>query len=174
MHKPEMKVSTSIQVFLLLAVLLGQSYGQVEMIVHEECGVEFWIPDGWGHRTEGDLLIVEDPEANLKLFFLTSGIQVFGQFSEALRAEISKVITQPEVASVSEQGEQNELIYYDAQGFGLFQKEVVNWELRFLAGARNSLMIIALGNLEAHRQEIEGIFQTIQLTKLDSNSIGTQ
>jgi hypothetical protein len=169
-----MKASTCFQTLLLSAALLSQSYGQVEMFVHEECGVEFWIPDGWDHRTEDDLLIVENPEADLKLFFLTSGIQVFGQFSEALRAEISKVILQPEVASVSEQGEHNELIYYDAQGFGLFQKEIVNWELRFLAGARNSLMIIALGNLETHRQGIEEIFQTIQLTKLDSDSKDTQ
>ena len=153
-----------------MVLLQGPSDGQVVMIVHEDCGVEFWIPDDWEHTIEGDLLIVEDPEAKLKLFFLTSGIQMFGQFSDALREEISRVIAQPEVASVSEQGENNELIYYDAHGFGLYQREVVDWELRFVAGARKSLMIIALGDLDSHRQTVERIFQTIRLTKLDPES----
>jgi hypothetical protein len=166
-----MKASSFAQCLLFfIPLLVAQVPEQIEMIAHEECGVEFWIPEDWQHRVEDDLLIVEAPEAVLKLFFLTSGIQVFGQFSDALRAEISRVIVQPEVASVSVQGEHNELIYYDAQGFGLYEKEVVDWEMRFLAGARKSLMIIALGDLETHRHKVDQIYQTIQLTKLEPES----
>jgi hypothetical protein len=151
---------------LILILLLGQSYSQVDMIAHDECGVEFLIPKTWEHEIDEDLLIVQSPEGKLKLFFLTSGIQVLGQVSDALLEEISRVITQPEVASVSRQGEHNDLIYYDAQGFGLYEREIVDWELRFVAGARKSMMIIALGDLEANRHEIDQIYDTIQLTKL--------
>jgi hypothetical protein len=137
------------------------------MIAHQEGGVEFCIPQEWQHETNDGLLIVRDPESRLELFFLTSGIQVPGQVSDALLAEIARVIAHPEVASVSPQGEHNELIHYDVQGFGLYQSEIVDWELRFVAGARKSLMIIALGDVEDNRHTIDQIYQTIQLSKLD-------
>lgn len=142
----------------------------VEIIVHEECGVEFWIPPEWEHHVDGDLLIVQDSEEKLRLFFLTSGIQVLGQVTDSLLEEISRVITQPEVATVSRQQEHNELLYYTAQGFGLYQGDIVDWELRFVAGARKSLMIIALGELEMNRSTVEKIFATIKLIKLEAES----
>lgn len=157
-------------ILLIMLFLAGQSPDQISMIAHEECGVEFWIPEDWETEIEEDVLIVRDPQSTLELFFLTSGLQVLEQVSDALLEEISRVITQPEVSRLGRQGEHNELICYDADGFGLYREEIVDWELRFVAGARKGLMIVALGNLEANRATVNHIYDTIQLTKIEPES----
>ena len=167
MNASAFSLSCLLSIIFLTNFIQSQTY---KMIVHEECGVEFWIPPDWGHQIDEDLLIIQSPEEELKLFFLTSGIQVLGQATDALLEEISRVVTQPEVASVSRQQEHNGLLYYTAQGFGLYLGDIVDWELRFVAGARKSLMIIALGELETNRHTVEQIFDTIQLIKLESES----
>ena len=159
----------TISILLIAIFLAAQTESRIDMIAHQEGGVEFCIPQDWEHEIKEDLLIVRDPESRIELFFLTSGIQVPEQVSDTLLEEISRVISHPEVASVSPQGEYNELIHYDVQGFGLYQGEIVDWEARFVAGARKSLMIIALGlgDLEESRQTVDHIYDTIQRSKLD-------
>ena len=151
---------------LLALLLLGTPTPvRADLIVHEECGVEFWVPETWEHRLQDDLLILHSPDEKVQLFFLTSGLQVPDQNSDAFRADIARVVTHAEVVSAGRQKEINELLCYAAHGFGVFEEEIVDWELRFIAGARKSLMIIALGDLDLYREEIEQIYKTIQLTK---------
>ena len=163
-----MKMLANLQSLIVaIALTLGCITSYADQIIHEGCGVEFWIPEEWHHEIADDILIIEDSESQLKLFFLTSGLQVLDQISDTLLEELSRVVTQPEVTSTSRLGEHNELLYYSAQGFGLYEREIIDWELRFVAGPRKSLMIIALGNLDSHRQTVEEIYQTIHLTKSD-------
>jgi len=163
-----MKALALYHLLLWIVILsLAPHHIKADLIAHEESGIEFWVPEDWQHEIKDDLLIVLNPEETVRLFFLTSGIQVLGQVTDALREEVSRVINQPEVTSISQQGENNQLLYYDAQGFGLYESEIVDWELRFIAGARKSLMIIALGDLESERQTIEEMYQTVELIKLD-------
>ena len=57
MNAPALSLSLLLSTILLMNFMQSQT---VEMIVHEECGVEFWIPPDWEHQIDEDLLIVHD------------------------------------------------------------------------------------------------------------------
>lgn len=133
-----------------------------DTLSHEEGGIRVDIPEGWIVEIDEDLLIVSDPSEEVSIFMFVSELQIVEHFTNALIDEVAKVITKPEVVSEAVQTESNGLFRFHAEGFGLHDGDIVDWDLTFIAGARKSMILIALGSVEDHREQIDSIYASIQ------------
>lgn len=146
----------AILTFMLAAPVLADT------LSHEEGGIRVDIPDGWLVEIDEHLLIVSDPAEEVSIFIFVSELQIVEHFTNALIDEVAKVITKPEVVSEAVQTESNGLFRFHAEGFGLHESDIVDWDLTFIAGARKSMILIALGSVEDHREQVDGIYASIQ------------
>jgi hypothetical protein len=135
--------------------------------LHEEAGLEIPIPERWTYHTEDELLVVNDPTDELALLFLTSELQVLERFTDVLIGELARIIEHPEVTNQTASKEVNGLLHFHAAGVGVYKEDIVDWDLTFVAGARKSLMAIALGDIEPHRTSIDEIYSNIQTKEIE-------
>lgn len=136
-----------------------------EPVIHEESGIEIQFPEGWDYLVQGSSLASTSPDQSVHLLVLLSEQQVVEYFTDAIAQEVSQIIELPEV--LVEQGliEVNELLQFRAEGAGLYQGEIVDWSMAFVAGARKSVIVLAFGQLEEERPVVEEVFDMIVMTE---------
>ena len=154
--------------YLAVALILGFTlvgFNLAENYVHEEIGVQFWIPDSWELEVTEEITVARAQDAPLTLILLTSELQVVDHVTPRLFDEISKVVFKPEVQKESGTEEINGLLHFRAEGSALYEGEIVDWELAFIAGGRKSMLAIALGDILDQRGMIDTVFRSFTLVE---------
>lgn len=157
----------SLRLYLCFSVVLSALSGtaQAEYFVHEEIGVQFWIPDSWVLESSEEFTVAKAPDRSLVLVLLTSELQVVDHVTTRLYDEISKVVFKPEVQKESGTEEINGLLYFRAEGTGLYEGEIVDWDLAFIAGGRKSMLAIGMGDIFDQRALIDTIFRSFTIVE---------
>ncbi|HUV14056.1 MAG TPA: hypothetical protein VMY18_10450 [Acidobacteriota bacterium] len=136
-----------------------------EYYVHDEIGVQFWIPDSWNFEVDEESTVAKAPDSSLTLILLTSELQVVDHVTPRLFDEISEVVFKPEVRKEAGTEEINGLLHLRAEGTGLYEGEIVDWELAFIAGGRKSMLAIALGDILDQREMINTVFRSFTIAE---------
>lgn len=153
---------------VLLLCLSLSGFCLAEYYVHEEVGVQFWIPDTWELEVEENLTVVKTADRSLTLIFVTSELQVVDHVTPRLYDEISEVIFKPEVRRESPTEEVMGLLHFRAEGTGLYEGEIVDWELDFIAGGRKSMLAIALGDIEDQRGMLNTVYRSFTIAESEA------
>ena len=149
-------------VFTVVGFTLADYY------VHDEIGVQFWIPDSWELEVGEESTVARAPDAPLTFFLLTSELQVVDHVTPRLFDEISEVVFKPEVQREAGTEEINGLLHLRAEGTGLYEGEIVDWELAFIAGGRKSMLAIALGDIIDQREMINTVFRSFSIAESEA------
>ncbi len=164
-----MKMASFRSLALLSALFFAVvSFTLAEYYVHEEIGVQFWIPDSWTLEVDEELTVAKAPDASLTLILLTSELQVVDHVTPRLFDEISEVVFKPEVQKETGTEEINGLLHFRAEGTGLYEGEIVDWELAFIAGGRKSMLAIALGDILDQREMINRVYRSFSIAESET------
>ena len=153
---------SSVLFFTVIGFTLAEYY------VHEEIGVQFWIPDSWKLEADEESTVAKAPDESLTLILLTSELQVVDHVTPRLFDEISEVVFKPEVQKETGTEEINGLLHFRAEGTGLYEGEIVDWELAFIAGGRKSMLAIALGDILDQREMIDTVYRSFSIAESES------
>jgi hypothetical protein len=158
-------------VILAIWVISAPSAIFADAFIHDETGLELWIPEGWEFQSAGDLLTLGAPRNEVLILCFVSDLQIVNRVTDSLHEEISSVIVQPEVVEEGDTEEVNGLFQFQARGTGLYERDIVDWEMTYIAGARKSLITIAIGDTTNHRTAIMDFHRQIRPAQYEYEEI---
>jgi len=139
---------------------------QASTVAYREAGLEMEIPEGLILEIQNGFLSIVDDERTMTLRIVLSTLQIVEQFYGPLEEELSNYIDQPEVSEEHPKVEVNDTLQYYAEGVGIYEEEIVDWHVAFIAGGRRSLLIVGLGDIAPHMEKINEFYQSLRLLEL--------
>lgn len=155
---------------LFISVALALSVAQKETDDYEcallaEAGLEIPLPEDWHFQEEPSRVILFSSDFQSRILFSVSELQVPGENSQALTEEISKTFEHPEITMISGSEKINDFLIYSAQGVGVRNSEIEEWTLRFIAGARKSVLAFAVG--ETAEEKIGQVLSELRMKEIE-------
>lgn len=146
---------------ILLSFLIVSSLLAIT-ITHIQSGLKFDIPDDWEYSYDEDHFEAVSPDESVVLLFYVGKTDEVADLLDNISLELSGLIENPEINDNIFEAEVNGLSQVFIEGTGEYRGEIVDWDLTMVYGGKNSMSIIALGNIEDWESEITDIYASVQ------------
>ena len=147
-------------VFVLLVVFTGSIYA--ETFTNDKAGVQFDLPGGWKYEYEGDLFMAMSPDESVLLIFYAARKRRANNFMDTMAAELDGIVDDVEFNSEPYEERIHGLTQIYVEGTGFYGREQVDLDLTMVVGARRSLVIIGLGDIDGKQRKIDRIYSSIR------------
>lgn len=133
-----------------------------EQLTHFESGLQFNVPRGWTQEQKGDRLLALSPDESTVLIFAVTDISESDEVVDQVAESLDESIQNAEITRRLSIREVNDLKQIQAQGTGTCEGELCNWDFTLVVGARKNLLVVALGDIDKHEADINGVYRSIQ------------
>jgi hypothetical protein len=157
----------------LLALLVCTGI-RAETLEHTDTGLKFDVPKGWQHATEGDLLVISNPDDDVVMIALVAEDATAKDFIDHLDKELGHMVKNPKVTKGPTAEKVNNLTQSYVEGKGTLlntdkwipkgekAEETVEWHMTLVLGGKTPLVIIAFGKLADNQKAIEAVYRSIK------------
>ena len=149
------------QLFLVLCLNLALVAWSQETFTHTPSGLSFTLPAGWSYTQEGDHFEAASPgDEVILLFFVGKFYEVEAAINGAVD-ELANIVKNPNITTETTEAEINGLLQVFIEGDGLFEGEVMDWDLTLVQGSKKCMVVIALGDIDSNQRIMDGIYDSI-------------
>lgn len=133
-----------------------------EELTHVESGLQFNVPRGWTHKQDGDTLIALNPDETVALVFAVTDISDSKEVVDRVTGKMDQTIQDAQVTRRPTISEVNDLKQLHAEGTGTCEGQLCNWDFTLVVGGKQNLLVVGLGDLDAHEAEVHAVYRSIK------------
>ena len=146
---------------LILLAAVHSLHAQEEF-VHEPTGLAFTLPADWTYTQEGDHFEAHSPNDDMILLFLAGKERMVEGAMDLVSDMLADFIEDARITADVEMERINGLEQAYLEGDGLVEGVSMDWDLTMVYGRGGTLMVVAMGSIEARQAEVDRIYGSIR------------